>query len=97
MVPLPPPPIRSPITMANNSIHPIWVQWFQLFYERVGGAIAPDVQDLTLMTSFDDLDKKVTKQDIINALTTFQVMQDTPKAYENRLHNIEVMAAYGGY
>jgi len=28
-------PVRTPITMENGSIHPIWVQWFQLLYASI--------------------------------------------------------------
>ena len=34
-------PIRTPITMENGSIHPLWVQWFQLLYKGVNvGTVA---------------------------------------------------------
>lgn len=32
------PPIRSPVTQADGNIAPVWVQWFQYLYTRVGGS-----------------------------------------------------------
>lgn len=52
MVALPPPPTRTPLADARGLINPVWLVWFEQFYQRVGGAIGLTPADIAVEGAF---------------------------------------------
>lgn len=50
---LPPPPARTPLTMENGTTSPVWLQWFNILYQRTGGGTVTPLGDLEQMNSWD--------------------------------------------